>query len=1064
MNPNPGKSTVSILSAAAFLTAASAFATLPADVATTYYWQKSDNEWGTWDYASNWRIGAEDGDAASGPPGQDDYIYGEKNGFRRNYDLDDGDWTIAGWETTGDWNRHYVAFRNGTIRLTGDKCVTHSDPVTLESGSNLVWEKGSLYYASRGHGAEDQWYVRSGASLAMYGTFLMWNVRINVDEGADMVLAPEKIGFSGASWYPGTIANNGTLKIPHGLSFEYVIDHEKDMDGPVDKGMFTLKQQGGVLEIGGPVSKNSCEGTYTVNISGGAIHATGDVSLDVSNTIFSGDATIDVDDGATLDAGDSSYDGAIALVKTGAGALVLHDVPDSLTVQSGAVSFRGATATQMSRLALAAGTVFETPLPNLRIDSIPAFAGTLAITKPGLYVRTAASAAARVTVDLSGFTPGSVVATTPDSALRAKIKTAAEAAAAENGMSIALDGQSVVVAITAGTPVFESTTVRDMANAAGWSTGSVPPAGADVLVKGGGVMAEYTPETPQFGSISVLDGAKLVLRRLSGATSIDFGQNSGLVVGTGIEIEFASAPAVGSLALEPGSRIVVADGCSFTMPATFAATATGIADLPEIDVGDGAVLSVPGGFKFRNVKLDLRGSVEASSDGPLTFGYAAAGETAWFGMYASNATIRARNNVSKRGGSNLRFFCPEDGGRVVPAAKTEFHGTTFARTGNDGFDFGVLNPEEIDVEIELADSSFDSDFDLAISGGVRLVARDGTAIRKRTYSIQNDSSNVTVSGRGVLDLEDGSFFMFQISGNGNGQNGCLKLKPSQDGYESLVIGDGARASYFTLSKAAADLDGNRGTIVLGNGAFEVATPTWYGLWRHCRAFEGSREVRIEDGKTFLYRRASISQEGDSQSGDNHAYVFDLADFTGTGDLRFCNVYSGKTLDVTISNAMTRAGGTVSAEADHDNCATRLRFFDGSAWGGTVEWNDESTFLAGPEVETADPERKIPGPAEVAFGGLHLATDISICVWEDGRSDLVNVGAGGITGGGKIKLALQDDFELDDGPSWLVARVPAGTALPAVEQKLYKLIPEPAPGKSGCWDVWARQAITMILLK
>ena len=89
---------------------------------------------------------------------------------------------------------------------------------------------------------------------------------------------------------------------------------------------------------------------------------------------------------------------------------------------------------------------------------------------------------------------------------------------------------------------------------------------------------------------------------------------------------------------------------------------------PTLAVASGATLTVPANAKFSNVHLVLAdgSTLSEASGGELVFGYASAGETARFTMFATNATIGAAT-----GNLALAFGCPASGGTVAMDAAIE---------------------------------------------------------------------------------------------------------------------------------------------------------------------------------------------------------------------------------------------------------------------------------------------------------------------------------------------------------------------------------------------------------
>ena len=99
--------------------------------------------------------------------------------------------------------------------------------------------------------------------------------------------------------------------------------------------------------------------------------------------------------------------------------------------------------------------------------------------------------------------------TTPDATLRAAIKSAAEVAFESAGVAIIESGDALTIG--ASTYIFDSTSVTDLNDPAGWQNG-LPAAGRDVIVSGAGVNAIVAADlTNVWNSITVQDGASLTI-------------------------------------------------------------------------------------------------------------------------------------------------------------------------------------------------------------------------------------------------------------------------------------------------------------------------------------------------------------------------------------------------------------------------------------------------------------------------------------------------------------------------------------------------------------------------
>jgi len=187
-------------------------------LADTFYWKgvsytgsyDSTAGYGACSDIANWSTESESGADASVLPGSSDTIYGLGSSPWRHFDLEDDDWTISGWNTTGDWNRHYWRFTNGTLHWAGEHS-THSDTVHLDDGATFIFDEGSYYQPSVNHGAADEWRVHSGAALSMLGELQIYRINVEIDDGGSMTFAPSELKFNSGSAQRSYLQNSGIV-------------------------------------------------------------------------------------------------------------------------------------------------------------------------------------------------------------------------------------------------------------------------------------------------------------------------------------------------------------------------------------------------------------------------------------------------------------------------------------------------------------------------------------------------------------------------------------------------------------------------------------------------------------------------------------------------------------------------------------------------------------------------------------------------------------------------------------------------------------------------------------
>lgn len=666
--------------AAAFLSVA------PFAPAATYYWKAPDATWGAWADLSNWSTNGVGGADATALPGASDRLFGDVEGnTTRQFDLGGGSWTIGGWSSNGNWLRHNLCFTNGTLLVAGS-VSTHSDTVHLDAGASLVLASGTTYTSSYGHGGADQWRVHPGASLSFLCAQKIYNMNVEVDAGATFVLDSSPIGFTSNPLQLSYVHNSGTTVLPSGISFST----------GASGATFRIRQIGGTLSVGGDVLDNGMAGTYLVTLEGGTVEATADARFAFGTMSIPAGTTLtnDVASGATLDLTGFSGTADAEITKTGAETAALAEFPAVLVFRGGAVTIPHAADRTLRTLVVESGATFATPCERLVVSNL-VLRGTLAITKPGLSAPTGCETGS-VSLDLAGFHEGDLVLSTASATLRAKARAAAEAAAAGTNLSIEESGDEIRIAVNPGTHIFNSTTVSDMSDPTGWLGGAVPPAGADVLVSGAGVVAELNAACPAWASIEALEDTTIRLARDPGATALRFEPNAALAVKGGFALTVSETPGTEIIRLEEGSTLALADGATVALTDGFAGAASAT-NLPALSIPTNATLRVPGGFGFKNVALSASGTIETTSPGDVVFGAASSGETAWFALSLDGARVAVTDG-------DVCFADPDDGGTVRAAGTWLIRGTTFDHASSAGFNFARNNPTSEVVEIVFDDT------------------------------------------------------------------------------------------------------------------------------------------------------------------------------------------------------------------------------------------------------------------------------------------------------------------------------------------------------------------------
>ena len=468
----------------------------------TYYWKgvnyvsstfDATAGYGSWSELTNWSTESATGADATALPGADDSIYGLVKNTWRQFDLDGREWSIYGWHTTGDWDRHNWRFRNGTLHWTGVKNTsdpynsnncTHSDTVHLDDGATFIMDAGSYYCASFNHASADEWRVHADASLSMLGEIQIYKVNAEVYDGGEMVFAPSPVYFYSGTGQRSYLQNSGSLTIPNGVSFT---------EG-ASNGTFEIRQLAGTLTLGGAITKNGKDGTYKMLLSGGTVRITGDVSTDFDTSV-SGTVTFEMSEGAALDANGFSYAAGAVVTKTGVGDFVFTDgmpLADSFTVAKGGLLLPTSGSYDISGVAFTSGGFVKIGAEGVTLSAFDA-----SIANAGFALA-------------DGFAPntGAIVFTCSDATVLAQAQTGLNAALAGTGITLEVAGTSLVAE---SHYAFNSSTVTDMNNPVGWVNNIIAPAGQPVIISGSATEAVMDSAVPGYSEISVTDGATLTV-------------------------------------------------------------------------------------------------------------------------------------------------------------------------------------------------------------------------------------------------------------------------------------------------------------------------------------------------------------------------------------------------------------------------------------------------------------------------------------------------------------------------------------------------------------------------
>lgn len=558
----------------------------------------------------------------------------------------------------------------------------------------------------------------------------------------------------------------------------------------------------------------------------------------------------------------------------------------------------------------------------------------------------------------------------------------------------AIDGDAsrvnLVLSVAAIDFTFNSTTTTNINDPTGWTCGYVP-VGEDVLITGRNVrvVLDTANSMPAFASVSVRDGATMVVTATNNLPAIELRSGASLVVD--------GAPAV----LSALSAVAPREGESLT----------------SFSVLNGGTALVPGGTGLKNMSVNLDGgSLATTGEGDLILGYATAGETANFDISANGATISTA-------AGNINFACPEEGGTVASTGTWTFASTTFTHGSAYGFDIGRRNPASSTIDIVFDNTVLNyKNGDHYIEGGVNAIFRNGAQLYRNNESA---TANIYVRGDATLEFQTNTLFQYGLSQlNGGVGNGRIDFSPTTDGHVALIL-DNARMDVFHYegnSKAVAEI---RGTNLVTQS---------YNAWNRSEIFKGFKSVQL-DAEAELVQ--SIGPDGGSNGGpvgntiDNVTSADQKACFTGTGSFTFSNAIPAKTRTYNLKSSANTATGVLRGTSAQNAI---VNIASGANWAGTVVWD------GGVSLEVSDGT-----PFSYTFGGIRADTPFTFRLWEDGACDTVNLTGEGWTGSAEPLFALQGGYDPDAGDRWVLGTIPVGTSAPALSSARWHLSTEVIDG-------------------
>ena len=986
----------------------------------------AESPW-NWGTASNWN--------PEGVPGSSDTITWappKTSSHRHAYISLDGDYTVGSLEQNYR-TLHLYKDPNTVAETVSLTFATqlggngYQNSHELSAGVKLVVSASATYNCSPSDHAFSGMDIKSGAEADIYGSILSRVMKLDVN-GGTLVFAPASYAVHG--WGRSQTDHDeiniasGSASFPNGIAMT---------------GTFTepnqVNQSGGTATFGGDFTSQMA---WTYTWSGGTLAITDDSTFGANVALAipaSAAVSLDIASGKTFAAPGLSADSSASITVTGGGTFSIVPTTASIILQNGSLGLATSGTYDLSNVSVGSG------------------AATITLTAFGATINAlpAALASATFSADLSGATAGTVILNSSDPSVLAKVKSDLDASAPA-GMSLVVSGTSL--SLEAQT-AYAFTITGDLLGTTGWG-GAVPPAGEEVSIEGSGVVATYASGAiPAWASITVKDGATLRVAGDATLPPVILNKSATLEIDNTATVTLAN---VGDL-----SGIATAS------------------QVPVLSVASGATLSVPGGMKFSNVNIALSGTVAATTAGGITFGYAAAGETAYIGLVANGGTISIEPGSGDYNTSPLAFCCPAVGGTVNAIGSLVLSNATLLPNYprgeifpltiayQIGFYVGVNNPANVPFEVVFDNTQWGVLGGFFVKGGATFRLANGGAYKNfESIGYWGRYAQIAENGRIVV----GSGSEFRMNALGDYGTHPLEVAPTSSGHQAIVVEDGGVFETYRFSG-----NGN-GVFVASNSVYTIYMPYLYN--EHVSSssgsvtiydtknipFEGFSAVDIADGATMTFstRNKVFWDAGqfDDESGDRVVALANVP-ITGGGSILVSNANANVFGIVVQSGANTATGtaGVVLPTAANIG-ATTLYFADGANWAGTVIATNDLVRLV-KDFAAATNAAATPTPVEVSFGGIEMQDDFALRLWQNGSCDTINIGANGWTGSGKLNFEFVD-FASPGAQAWKVATQPAGTALPSVKKASFSLYTQTS-ATEGLVDVFLKVANgTAILLR
>lgn len=468
--------------------------------AATYYW-KGGSSWADYGTLSNWSTEGYDGADADALPGSSDSFESSTTGKKYYLDLGGQVWETGVYSPHSGHEHH---FTNGTFKITKNSSpkgvytyVHDGAKYTCSSGVTFTlgcWDANPLTEVVYSGGEID---YSPADSINAHN----WHLTVNAGGTARLC----------KKWSDGlarthNIQNSGTLYLSDGFL-------ARQNNASVK---FNFTQHSGTLVLGGAFSNTGYANELNLTLSGGTLAIRDGASFSATSVSVAPDAsvTIEIPADSTVDLTPVSFSAGAAITKTGAGDFdyMIGNMPDSLAVKEGALALKTADTTyDLSAVTFTAST-------------------SLKLAASGIVLSASDSSVANATFTFAdGFTPasGATVFTCSDATVLTQAQTGLNASLAGTGMTVEISGNSLVAE---SHYTFNSASVTDMNDTAGWVNGIAAPAGQPAIVSGPSTDAVMDGNVPAYSTISVEDGAALTVTATRGLPATTLAAGTALKV------------------------------------------------------------------------------------------------------------------------------------------------------------------------------------------------------------------------------------------------------------------------------------------------------------------------------------------------------------------------------------------------------------------------------------------------------------------------------------------------------------------------------------------------------